>query len=65
MEAQARDLKNHYFTEEYCRQLKAESKSVVVLDKAGVVDTMEEVVMMLEMWWNHVSHFFSGFGFGS
>jgi len=38
---------------------------VVISDKAGVVDMMEEVVMMLEMRWNHVSHFFSGLDLGA
>jgi len=36
-----------------------------ISDKAGMVDTMEEVVMMLEMRWNHVSTCVNGFAFGS
>src|SRR5882672_2342660 len=55
MEAQARDLKNREFADTYWRDKRAEAWTVVLSDKAGVVDTMEEVVMMLEMQWNHVS----------
>jgi len=55
MEAQARDLKNREFADAYWRDKRAEARTVVLSDKAGVVDTMEEVVMMLEMQWNHVS----------
>src|SRR5882672_9504669 len=65
MEAQARDLKNREFADAYWRDKRAEARTVVLSDKAGVVDTMEEVVMMLEMRWNHVSCFLSGFEFGS
>src|SRR5882672_567411 len=49
MEAQSRDLKHCNFAEEYWPQLRAESKLVVISDKAGVVETMEEAVMMIEM----------------
>src|SRR5882672_9996468 len=65
MEAQARDLKNCDFADAYWRDERAEARTVRMLDKAEVVDTMEEVVMMLEMRWNHVSRFVSGFACGS
>jgi len=65
MEAQARDLKNREFTDAYWRDERAEARMVVISDKAGVVDMMEEVVMMLEMQWNHVSRFVNGFVFRS
>src|SRR5882672_6048471 len=55
MEAQAWDLKNREFADAYWRDKRVEARTVVLSDKAGVVDTMEEVVMMLEMQWNHVS----------
>ena len=57
MEAQAWDQKCQEFAKDYWRLLRAESKTVVVLDKAGVVEMMEEVVMMIEMWYNHVSQY--------
>src|SRR5882672_1724162 len=65
MEAQARDLKNRDFADAYWRDERAEARMMRISDKAGVVDTMEEVVMMLEMWWNHVSPCVNGFAFGS
>jgi len=65
MEAQARELKNRKFANAYWRDKRAEAQSVRILDKAGVVDKMEEIVMMLEMRWNHISHFVSGFVFGN
>src|SRR5882672_9350482 len=55
MEAQARVLKNRDFAEAYWRDERAEARTMRILDKAAIVDTMEEVVMMLEMRWNHVS----------
>ena len=65
MEAQAQDLKNREFADAYWRDERAEARTVRMPDKVGVVDTMEEVVMMLEMRWNHVSRFVSGFACGS
>src|SRR5882672_6895364 len=55
MEVQARDLKNCEFADTYWRDETVEARTMRISDKAGVVDTMEEVVMMLEMQWNHVS----------
>src|SRR5882672_2727569 len=63
MEAQARDLKNREFANTYWRDERAEARMMRISDKAGMVDTMEEVVMMLEMQWNHVSPCVSGFTF--
>src|SRR5882672_7362292 len=57
MEAQDQDWKCREFTEDYWRLLRVERKIVVVSDKAGVVEMMEEVVMMIEMWYNHVSQY--------
>ena len=65
MEAQAQDLKNRDFADAYWQDERAEARTMRISDKAGVVDTMEEVVMMLEMRWNHVSPCVSGFVFGS
>src|SRR5882672_10766400 len=65
MEAQARDLKNREFADTYWQDERAEARMMRIVDKAGVVDTMEEVVMMLEMRWNHVSCCVSGFAFRS
>jgi len=55
MEAQARVLKNRDFADAYWRDERAEARTMRISDKAAIVDTMEEVVMMLEMRWNHVS----------
>src|SRR5882672_4393696 len=63
MEAQARDLKNREFADAYWRDERAEARMMRILDKVGVVDKMEEVMMMLEMRWNHVSPFVNGFVF--
>jgi len=42
MEAQAQDMKNRDFSESYWRQLRVEPRTVVISDKAGVVEMMEE-----------------------
>src|SRR5882672_7214426 len=60
MEAQAWDLKNRDFADAYWRDERVEARTMRISDKARVVDTMEEVVMMLEMRWNHVSPCVSG-----
>src|SRR5882672_5932001 len=65
MEAQARVLKNRDFADAYWRDERAEARTMRISDKAALVDTMEEVVMMLEMRWNHISLCVSGFSFGS
>ena len=57
MEAQAQELKHRDFSKEYWQQLRAESKTVVISDKVGLVETMEEAVMMIEMQYNHVSQY--------
>ena len=65
MEAQAQDLKKCDFADAYWRDERAEARTMRISDKAGMVDMMEEVVMMLETRWNHISLCVSGFTFGS
>jgi len=65
MEAQARVLKNRDFADAYWREERAEARTMRIPNKAALVDKMEEIAMMLEMRWNHVSRLVSGFGCGS
>jgi len=65
MEAQARVLKNREFADAYWREERAEARTMRIPNKAALVDKMEEIAMMLEMRWNHVSRLVSGFGCGS
>src|SRR5882672_11415073 len=65
MEAQARVLKNRDFADAYWREERAEARTMRIPNKAALVDKMEEIAMMLEMRWNHVSRLVIGFGCGS
>ena len=62
MEAQARDRKRQEFAEQYWQILKAESQETQVSDKEAAMEVCSAVVMVVELWINHVSlQFFMAF----